>query len=153
MSYRVVDIKDYWSPVVAESLEFTLIADAENPEFNYLWEKIYGLVDEYFVRTATEYGVRRMEKILNITPLATDTLNQRKDNIIWKLNLKIPYTMTFLKNILASMVGEENRYVEHDNDTQTLIVRIKEGLRDMTQLRKDLEKIIPATLILKLEVM
>lgn len=153
MSYRVVDIKEYWSPVVAESLEFTLIADAENPEFNYLWEKIYGLVDEYFVKSATEYGVRRMEKILNLTPLATDTLDQRKDNIIWKLNLKIPYTMTFLKNILASMVGEENREVEHDNDTQTLIVRIKDGLRDMNQLRKDLEKIIPANLILKLEVM
>ena len=153
MSYRVVDIKEYWASVVGESLEFTAIADAENPEFNYLWEKIYGLVDEYFVRTATEYGVRRMEKILNITPLATDTLDQRKDNIIWKLNLKIPYTMTFLKNILASMVGEENRQVEHDNDTQTLIVRIKEGLRDMNQLRKDLEKIIPQNLILKLEVM
>lgn len=153
MSYRVVDIKEYWSPVVAESLEFTVIADAENPEFNYLWEKIYGLVDEYFVRSATEYGVQRMEKILNIVPLASETLDQRKDKIIWKLNLKIPYTMRFLKNILASMVGEENREVEHDNDTQVLTVRIKEGLRDMTQLRKDLEKIIPAPLILKLEVM
>ena len=153
MSYRVVDIKEYWPPVVAESLEFTVIADAENPEFNYLWEKIYGLVDEYFVRSATEYGVQRMEKILNIVPLATETLDQRKDKIIWKLNLKIPYTMRFLKNILASMVGEENREVEHDNDTQVLTVRIKEGLRDIAQLRKDLEKIIPAPLILKLEVM
>ena len=153
MSYRVVDIKEYWSPVVAESLEFTLIADAENPEFNYLWEKIYGLVDEYFVKTATEYGVSRMEKILNIVPLATETLDERKDKLIWKLNLRIPYTMRFLKNILASMVGEENRQVEHDNDTQVLTVRIKEGLRDMTQLRKDLEKIIPQNLILELEVM
>lgn len=152
MSYRVIDIKEYWASVVAESLEFTAIADAENPEFNYLWEKIYGLVDEYFVRTATEYGVRRMEKILNLTPLSTDTLDQRKDNIIWKLNLKIPYTMTFLKNILASMVGEENRQVDFDNDTRTLTVKIREGLRDMTQLRKDLEKIIPADLVLELVV-
>lgn len=153
MSYRVVDIKEYWSPVVAESLEFTLIADAENPEFNYLWEKIYGLVDEYFVKSATEYGVSRMEKILNIVPLATETLDERKDRLIWKLNLRIPYTIRFLKNLLASMVGEENREVEHDNDTQVLTVRIKEGLRDMTQLRKDLEKIIPQNLILELEVM
>ena len=98
MSYRVVDIKEYWSPVVGESLEFIAIADAENPEFNYLWEKIYGLVDEYFVKSATEYGVRRMEKILNIVPLVTETLDQRKTKIIWKLNLKIPYTMRFLKN-------------------------------------------------------
>lgn len=152
MSYRVVDIKEYWSPVVAETLEFTAIADAENPEFNYLWEKTYGLVDEYFIKTATEYGVSRMEKILNIVPLASETLNERKDKILWKLNLRIPYTMRFLKNILTSMVGEENRQVEHDNDTQVLTVRIKEGLRDMTQLRKDLEKIIPATLILDLGV-
>lgn len=152
MSYRVVDIKEYWSPVVAETLEFTTIADAENPEFNYLWEKIYGLVDEYFVRTATEYGVHRMEEILNLVPLASDTLDQRKDRILWKMNLRIPYTIRFLKNILASMVGEENRQVEHDNDTQVLTVRIKEGLRDMVQLRKDLEKIIPTPLILKLEV-
>lgn len=151
MSSRVVDIKEYWSPVIAETLEFKAIADAENPEFNYLWEKIYGLVDEFFVRTATEYGVSRMEKILNITPLKTDTLNQRKEKILWKLNLKLPYTMRFLKNILATMVGEENRQVEHDNDTQTLRIKIKEGLIDMVQLRKDLEKIIPANLILELE--
>ena len=153
MSYRVVDIKEYWSPVVGESLEFTTIADAENPEFNYLWEKIYGLVDEYFVKSASEYGVRRMEKILNIVPLASETLDQRKTKITWKLNLKIPYTIRFLKNILATMVGEENREVEHDNDTRTLTIRIKKGLWDMTQLEKDLLKIIPADLILKLEVM
>lgn len=153
MSYRVVDIKEYWSPVVAETPEFTAIADAENPEFNYLWEKTYGLVDEFFVRTATEYGVSRMEKILKIVPLTTETLDQRKTKIIWKMNLKIPYTMRFLKNILASMVGEENREVEHDNDSRTLTVKIKDGLWNMAQLRKDLEKIIPADLILNLEVM
>lgn len=152
MSYRVVDIKEYWSPVVAESLEFTVIADAENPEFNYLWEKIYGLVDEYFVKTATEYGVSRMEKVLNIIPLVSDTLEQRKDRLIWKMNLKLPYTMRFLKNILASMVGEENREVELDNDTRTLTVTIKDNSRDMTQLRVDLEKIIPADLVLELVV-
>lgn len=153
MSYRVVDIKDYWSPVVAESLEFTVIANAENPEFNYLWEKIYGLVDEYFVRTATEYGVSRMEKVLKLVPLVSDTLEQRKERILWKMNLKLPYTMRFLKNILASMVGEENRQVEHDNDTQVLTIRIKEGTIDMYHLRRDLEKIVPQNLILELGVM
>lgn len=153
MSSRVVDIKEYWSPVVSETLEFKVIADAENPEFNYLWEKIYGLVDEYFVKSASEYGVSRMEKLLKIVPLSSATLDERKDTIIWKMNLRLPYTMRFLKNILASMVGEENRIVEHDNDTQTLTVKIKEGLTDMGQLRKDLEKIIPQNLILKLEVM
>ena len=152
MSYRVVDIKNYWSPVIAETLEFKAIADAENPEFNYLWEKIYGLVDEYFVRTASEYGVSRMEKILNIVPLATDTLDQRKEKLLWKMNLKLPYTIRFLKNILASIVGEENRSVVVDNDIRTLIIRIKDGLTDMNQLRKDLEKIIPADLILDLGV-
>lgn len=152
MSSRVVDIKEYWSPVVSETLEFKVIADAENPEFNYLWEKIYGLVDEYFVKTATEYGVSRMEKLLNIIPLNSATLDERKDTIIWKLNLRMPYTMRFLKNILTSMVGEENREVELDNDTQILLVRVKEGLVNMSQLRADLEKIIPQNLVLKMEV-
>ena len=151
MSYRVVDIKKYWSPVVTESLEFTVIANAENPEFNYLWEKIYGLVDEFFVKSATEYGVSRMEKMLNLTPLITDTLDQRKDRLIWMMNLKLPYTMRFLKNILASLVGEENRQVEFDSDVQTLTIRIKDGLTNMLHLRQDLEKIIPQNLILELE--
>lgn len=150
MSYRVVDIKEYWASVVSDSLEFTVIADAENPEFNYLWEKIYGLVDEYFVKTATEYGVSRMEKVLKIVPLVTDTLEQRKERLIWKMNLKLPYTMRFLKNILTSMVGEENRQVEHDNDTQVLTIRIKDGLINKTNLRQDLEKIIPQNLVLRI---
>lgn len=151
MSYRVVDIKNYWANVVADSLEFKVIADSENPEFNYLWEKIYGLVDEYFVKSATEYGVSRMEKILKIYPTATETLTQRKDKILWKLNLKLPYTMKFLKNILTSMVGEENRTVDFNNDTQTVTIRVKAGLTDMAQLRRDLDKMIPSELVLDLE--
>ena len=151
MSYRVVDIKNYWATVIAESLEFRVIADAENPEFNYMWEKIYGLVDEFFVKYATEYGVSRMEKILKIYPTATDTLAQRKDKILWKLNLRLPYTMKFLKNILTSMVGEENRTVDFNNDTQTITIRIKAGITDMAQLRRDLDKMIPANLALDLE--
>lgn len=151
MSYRVVDIKDYWANVVAETLEFKAIADAENPEFNYLWEKIYGLVDEYFVKSATEYGVSRMEKILKIYPTATETLEQRKDVILWKLNLRLPYTMKFLKNILTSMVGEENRTVDFNNDTQTITIRIKDGLTDISQLKRDLDKMLPSELVLDLE--
>lgn len=153
MVYRVVDIKDYLPPVITDTLEFRAIADAENPEFNYLWEKMYGLVDEYFVATATEYGVSRMEKVLNIVPLANATLEERKATIIWKQNLRIPYTMGFLKNIIISMVGEENQKIEHDNDTSTLTIKIREGSTDMFQLRRDLEKIIPQNLVLKLEVM
>lgn len=153
MAYRVVDIKDYLPPVITDTLEFRAIADAENPEFNYLWEKMYGLVDEYFVATATEYGVSRMEKVLNIVPLANATLEERKAKIVWKRNLRIPYTMAFLKNIIISMVGEENQIIELDNDTMTLTIRIKEGSTDMSQLRRDLEKIIPQDLVLKLEVM
>ena len=151
MSSRVVDIKEYWASVVGESLEFTAISDAENPEFNYLWEKIYGLVDEFFVKSATEYGVSRMEKILNIAPQKGESLQSRKDRLIWKLNLRIPYTMRFLKNILASIVGEENREVEFDNDIQTLTIRIKEGSWNLDQIKSDLEKIIPQNLILRLE--
>ena len=152
MSYRVVDIREYWSPVVAETLEFKAIANAENPEFNYLWEKTYGLVDEFFVRTASDIGVTKMEKILNIIPLKGSTLQERKDKILWKMNLKIPYTIRFLKNILSSVVGEENRTVDVDNDTRTLIVKIKSGLTDMNSLRVDLEKIVPQDLILDLGV-
>lgn len=152
MSSRVVDIKEYWSPVVAESLEFTVIADAENPEFNYLWEKVYGLVDEYFVKSATEYGVSRMEKLLNITPVKGMSLEQRKNTIIWKMNLRIPYTMRYLKNIIISLVGKENQMIDYDNDTQTLTVRIKEGIIDMYQFRRDLEKIVPQNLVLDLGV-
>jgi hypothetical protein len=153
MNYRIVDIKNYWSPVVAETLEFKAIADAENPEFNYLWEKTYGLVDEFFVKTATEYGVSRMEEILKIIPLKSSTLKERKDKILWKMNLKIPYTIRFLKNILTAIVGEENRTVDLDNDTRTLTIRIKEGLTDMNYLKNDLEKIVPVDLVLDLGVM
>lgn len=152
MSYRVVDIKDYWANVVSESLEFKVIADAENPEFNYMWEKIYGLVDEFFVVYATEYGISRMEKILKIVPPHDSTLDQRRDQILWKLNLRLPYTMRFLKNILTSIVGEENRIVDYDNDSRVITIKVREGLTDMSQLKRDLNKMLPSNLVLNLEV-
>ena len=60
--------------------------------------------------------------------------------------------MKFLKNILASMVGEENRTVDYNNDVQTITIRIKDGTTDMSQLQRDLDKMLPSELVLDLEV-
>lgn len=98
----------YWTSVVKGIGEFQQIAVAENPEVDELKGCLTRLLNDTFVKTATEYGVKRWESILNIIPSPDDALDDRKVKILSLLNMTLPYTYKMLDGVVESILGEGN---------------------------------------------
>ena len=147
---RQVTIEEYWPLIVRNTEEFGQIAVAENPEFNKLASCIYQVLQETFVRDATEYGVGRWENILKISPESGDTLEDRKARILTYLNVKLPYTVRVLRQMLVGLLGEGKVNIDFINDESKLIVhtdRVSDSqLQTVTEL---LERVLPRNLIVE----
>jgi hypothetical protein len=68
------------------------LSEDENVELLKLWNSLKNMMDSNFINDCTENGVESWERILNITPKAYDTLNDRKFRILTRLNERLPYT-------------------------------------------------------------
>lgn len=99
---------DYLPPVLRSVMEFMAITDAQQPEFERAWAAINLVMDNQFIDTATEEGVAVWEKELNITPLNTETLNERKQHIKTAWTYGVVYTYNWLVNWLKSSCGGVN---------------------------------------------
>ena len=143
------DIQKYWTAVVRSVGEFQQIAVAENPEFNDLSACLTRLLNDSFVKDATEYGVKRWESILNIIPNPNETLEDRKIKILSLLNMTLPYTYKMLDGVVESILGEGNYNMYIKEYTLTLETNFKSDneYRDIQNL---FEQVMPKNLIVNI---
>lgn len=123
--YREINLGNYLPPITKETKEFKEIVKTENPEFNLLSGHIEDAFNDQFIMDATEYGVKRWEKILKIYPSVTDTLLNRKYRILVYLNRKIPYTYRVMLNQLVQFFGAENIDIDLKHTIYKLNISIK----------------------------
>lgn len=138
---------DYLPPYMQEYLEMQQVMNAEQPEFNFLWTAYENALDDQFILDATEYGVKRWETMLGITPKDTDTLDERKFRILARLNQELPYTMTKLKEALTTLCGADGFVIDLQAAKYHIEVRLAVGNQNNYQEVSDLlKKMIPANL-------
>jgi len=141
---------NYLPYIVRDYAEFQGITEAEQPEFETAWDSADDLLDNQFISTAGNMGLSRWEKILEITPKGTDTLEDRRFRILTRLNEELPYTLPQLRNILETLCGEGN--YSADVTDYTLLVKVgvaaKKNFEDVETL---LERVAPANLILTVQ--
>lgn len=99
---------DYLPPVLQSVMEFAAITGAQQPEIEAAWDALNLVMDNQFIDTATEAGVTVWEKELNIVPLATDTLDDRKQRIKTAWTYGVVYTYNWLVDWLKTSCGESN---------------------------------------------
>ena len=85
---------DYLPPVLQSVMEFAAITGAQQPEIEAAWDAL-NLVTVW-------------EKELNIVPLATDTLEDRKQRLKTAWTYGVVYTYNWLVNWLKTSCGESN---------------------------------------------
>lgn len=147
---RKVEIRRYWADVFSSLREAQQIAIAENPEFTLVWEHIRQFIDDCFVQTAQRHVIERWEAIIGISPLSSDTLNERRNRILYMMQITLPYTLRKLKHVyLAQIVGEGNYKVTLDYVACTIEVLINPAKKaqwdDVAQM---LDTILPCNLAL-----
>jgi hypothetical protein len=138
---------DYLPGVLRGVREYKTLLGAEETEISWLWDALGNAILDQFAADSTENGVKRRERILNISPKATDSLDARRFRILTRLTEQIPYTMMALKNRLDALCGPEGYSVTLGNGDYTIAVKValaaKSSFDDVDAL---LKRTIPANM-------
>lgn len=139
-------LTDYLPPVLREVTEFQAVNAANEPELRLAWEALDRVLDNQFLQSADQAGVAVWERELKLLPKDTDSLEARKARIKALWNLKLPYTLTWLRGWLAGVCGEQAECRVQD---YTLTVRIPLRAKDRREdAGRFLEWAAPANLVL-----
>lgn len=139
---------DYLPIFIQNYAEIEEIMNAEQISIESAWIAAENVMNDQFVTEATENGVSRWEHILSITPKATYTLDERKFNILVRLNEQLPYTLESLKIALTSLCGEGGYSLKLEPDKYQLTVKLAiESENSVEAVTKLLEKMIPANIV------
>ena len=141
---RTILLKGYLPEVLKNVRELDAIMDAENPEIEDLWQACEDSMNDQFISEATENGIARREKMLGITPFATDTLDDRRFRLLSRYMEDIPYTRKSLINMLTSLCGEGGYQLVISTGTFTVSVKVAlTAKKQVDSVRELLERILP----------
>lgn len=151
---RKIDLSRYLPDVLKNIREMRAIMDAETPEIQAIWDACEDCFNDQFVQEATENGVARREKIFGITPYGTDTLEDRKFRLLAKYNEDIPYTRNRLKNMLASLCGEDGYSIAFVTAEFTVNVKVALTAKKQTEVIEELlESVLPYNMVFTVELL
>jgi hypothetical protein len=154
ISLREVDVSQYYPEIMQNAREFKYLTTAENPELNLVQQELQNILNVQFIRDSTENGVVRREKMLKITPFASDTLDERKFRLLARYNEDIPYTVPNLRIQLANICGAGGYRLTIVNNTFTIIVKVElVAKKKLDTVREFLERVVPLNMIIDLDLM
>lgn len=145
---------NYLPPFMQVYEELKTIMETEQVEVDRLWLEAENSLADQFILEATEYGVRRWESMLGISPKDTDTLDERKFRILTKLNQELPYTLRKLEQALTNLCG--NNMFSIEVSAAEHHVEIKLGLvnkNNYQEVVNVLKKMIPANMTQWVQIM
>lgn len=130
--------------------EFQQIAGAQEPELESLLMAVDAVLDNWFVFTADEAGISRLEKIAGITPDVGSDLETKRYRLLAKMTEKIPYTDETLEQRLGALAGEGNYSIIRDYLNYK--IRINTTVTDrgsFDEICDALVRMIPCNLVLE----
>lgn len=107
---KETDLVSYLPFFMQTYKELAAALEAENPEFNLLWEAADRMLRNHFISTADEYGVSRFEKMLNIFSSQEESLDIRRTRVQNRWFNVAPYTLKILTLKLTELLGGEHRF-------------------------------------------
>ena len=141
-------LQDYLPPILLKTYEFPLLCETEQPEIDRLHDAADAVLDAQFLSTAGEYAIQRYEKIFGITPMDTDTLDERRFKVLAKINAQLPFSVRRLRQQLATLCGEDGYKLELDGDRYTLTVKVAlTAKRNQQAVEELLADIVPANMV------
>ena len=141
-------LQDYLPPILLKTYEFPLLCDTEQPEIDRLHDAADAVLDAQFLSTAGEYAIQRYEKIFGITPMDTDTLDERRFKVLTRINTQLPFSVRRLRQQLETLCGADGYKLELDGDRYTLTVKVAlTAKRNQQAVEELLADIVPANMV------
>lgn len=146
---KSVDISIYQPDVIKDYREIKGITQAENPELSECWSAANSVFLDQFIETLTDNGCKRWEKILDIKPKDTDTLQVRRFRIKARINEDLPYTWRALEKVLDTMCGKGAYAMTLYNEEYRLVILLELTVKKLfDEVEQSVKRMIPANLIL-----
>ena len=141
-------LQDYLPPILLKTYEFPLLCDTEQPEIDRLRDAADAVLDAQFISTAGETAIARYEKIFKITPMDTDTLDERRFKVLAKINAQLPFSVRRLRQQLATLCGDDGYKLEVNGGVYTLTVKVAlTAKRNQQAVEELLADIVPANMV------
>lgn len=138
---------NYLPHYMQDYVEMNAIMQAEQPEIDALWSAVENAFADQYIQDASEYGVMRWESMLNISPKATETLDERKFRILARLNQELPYTLIRLREVLIALCGANGFSIDLQANQYHIEIRLGVGNHNKYQeVVSLLNKMLPANL-------
>ena len=139
---------NYLPPVIGNLKEIRHLMDAEQGVVEQLWKDTENTIKEAFLELHSGYGASRWEKLLELQPKRTDSLEIRNCHIKEKLNERLPFTIRMLHERIQSMLEGEEYQVICNPDIYWLKVAVSgRTLKEAQVIRAMLEEMIPLNLV------
>ncbi|WP_317368046.1 putative phage tail protein [uncultured Tyzzerella sp.] len=129
--------------------EIKKIMYISEPEIETINKNIEILLNDLFVLESSQNAVNHYEKMLDIVPKLTDSIEKRKYDILALYNQTLPFTLESLQEKLSSICGEDGYILEMIYDKFILNVKISLKNKELfTTVNNLLELIVPVNLII-----
>lgn len=147
------DLVRLWPPYLQnkkEMLEIARIAGIRQKKFQQETNKVY---HNRFVMTADEDGLARYEKIYNIQVRNDSTIEDRRLEILTKMQTRTPYTKRLLNQLLKSLLGEGNYTLDIQPKQYTVEVTVElKRKNQVNSVAALLRRVIPANMGYEIQV-
>lgn len=139
---------DYLPPFMQQFIEMQEIMKSANISTDVIDCNIKNTCDDAFILDADEIGIARYEKFLNIIPLQSETLEERRQRVLVNWNTDSKFTLKTLKKRLEQQCGEDNYKICEDSDLINYFIHIAIKANDISisTLKNYLELWLPANL-------
>lgn len=146
---KTPDLVSYLPNILQTGKEVQAITNAENPEFQSVFDTSELVLNNVFIQTGDMDGIKRYEKILKIKPSENDTLETRRFRVLSRWNDRIPYTWNALLQKLDTLCGKNQYTINLLNAIYTLNLETHLGVfGTIDELNVMLDRIIPCNLII-----
>jgi len=141
-------IMQYLPPYYHESRIMRAIAEAQGNEVAAFWGTLDEILKQFFVETASEWGLDLWEQMLGLTSYAGKPLDQRRSRIISKIRGMGTVTIDLIKNVAESYVYGKVEVIDHPEIYSFIIKFIdSRGIPpNLDDLKEAIEEIKPAHL-------
>lgn len=120
---HLVPITEYVPTIYKDVREIDVLCEVEDNVFNTATEILKQEGSRMCIQTSDEKGVRKYERVYRITANpAIESLDFRKERLLTRSNINLPYSTIWLRNYLNAVIGEHNYELQIDYDN--LVIRL-----------------------------
>jgi len=103
---RKARLQEYLPDFMAKFREMNALLETENPEFDLIRKHSDGMIEDFFIETASEPAIARYERIMGVRPAAGDSLKTRRLRLLLAAGRVERFTIARLIET-AARLGEE----------------------------------------------